>query len=321
MFTAFLVRRVLSAAVVVIGVSVLTYALVSVTAGNYVPGQTEGMRARDVEQLRRNLGLDQPFHIQYLTWLLRVLHGDFGNSAIDGSVILSQIAARLPNTLALAASAFLLGFAVAIPVGILGAVRHGETADNLLTVFAVAGYAAPQFWVGLVLILVFSVGFRSWGLPSLPSSGAYDPVSGGGLLDRLIHLVMPATVLSLPYIASWSRYIRSSILGVLSQEYVRTARAKGLPERRVLYVHALRNAMLPLVTLAGLEFPRLVSGSLIIEVVFGWPGVGRFAYQSALTFDYTAVMGVTTLVSVMVVTGNLIADVIYAVIDPRIRLA
>jgi peptide/nickel transport system permease protein len=169
------------------------------------------------------------------------------------------------------------------------------------------------------MILVFSVSFHTWGLPSLPSGGAYDPVFGGDVGDRLIHLVMPAIVLATLYIATWSRYVRTSLISVLSRDYIRTARAKGMRERRVIYVHALRNALMPLATLVGLELPRLFSGTLVVEVVFGWPGIGQFSYQRALQYDYSAVLGVSAFVAILVVLGNLLADLSYAVIDPRLR--
>jgi peptide/nickel transport system permease protein len=189
----------------------------------------------------------------------------------------------------------------------------------------VAGYAIPHFWLGLLMILLFSVSFRSWGLPSLPSSGAYDPLLVGASLaerftDLLTHLILPALVLAFVYISIWSRYTRSSVLSVLSQDFIRTARAKGLTESRVVLVHALRNALMPIVTLVGLELPRLLSGSLVIEVVFGWPGVGRYAYERALQYDYPAVMGVTTFAAALVVLGSVLADTMYVVIDPRVRL-
>jgi peptide/nickel transport system permease protein len=171
------------------------------------------------------------------------------------------------------------------------------------------------------LILLFSVQLHAWGLPFLPSGGVVTPFSGGDMVDRIAHLVMPATVLSFVYLAIWSRFTRSSMVEVLSQDYVRTARAKGMGDRRVLYVHALRNAIIPLVTLVGLELPGLVSGGLVVEVVFGWPGIGLLTYQRALAYDYTMVLGLVTFASILVVAGNLLADMLYAALDPRIRLA
>lgn len=319
---AFFARRFLLAIPVFIGVTTITYLTMAASAGNYVPGVTleANLRAEDIARLRASLGLDQPLYIQYLRWLGQLLHGNLGRSMIDGTPIVDQLLARLPNTLLLAVTAVLVGGALGALVGVVSAVNRGKAADKFFSAVAVAGFAVPQFWLGLMLILLFAVGFRSWGLPALPSSGAYDPVSGGGIGDRLIHLILPAATLSFLYLSIWSRYIRSSMLGVLSQEYVRTARAKGVSERGVLVRHALRNALMPLVTLIGLELPRLVSGALVIEVIFAWPGVGRFAYERALAYDYTAVMGVTTFVAAMVVLGSILADFAYGVIDPRITI-
>jgi peptide/nickel transport system permease protein len=251
---------------------------------------------------------------------LQIVHGDFGRSMIDATPIMSDLLQRLPNTLLLSLSAILVGGTLGAVVGVICAVNRGRLADKIFSAVAVVGFAVPQFWLGLMLILVFAVGFRAWGLPALPSSGAYDSVYGGDLADRFVHLLLPAITLSFLYLSVWSRYVRSSMLGVLSQEYVRTARAKGLDERAVLVGHALRNALMPLVTLIGLELPRLFSGALVIEVIFAWPGIGRFAYERALSYDYTAVMGVTTFVAIMVVLGSILADLTYGLLDPRIKV-
>jgi peptide/nickel transport system permease protein len=255
----------------------------------------------------------------YLTWMWGVIHGDFGRSMIDGSTVTSHILDRLPNTIELTLTAIVIGVLVSIPVGVIGALRRGSKTDHTLTVVSVAGFAVPQFWMGLMLILVFSVTLEQNGLPWLPSSGAYSAYNGGDILDRIEHLILPATVLSFFYMSTWSRFIRSSMLEVLSQDYIRTARAKGMSERRVLYLHGLRNALIPLITLIGLELPGLVSGGLVVEVVFGWPGIGKLAFERALQYDYTTVMGVTFFATLLVIAGNLLADLLYGVLDPRIR--
>jgi peptide/nickel transport system permease protein len=293
------------------------------TRGAYVPGidLNPALRPEDIARLRADLGLDQPFYQWYVTWLWNVIHGDFGRSMIDGSPVLTHILERLPNTLELTLTAVVLGILISIPLGVIGALRRGSKTDHSLTVFSVAGFAVPQFWLGLMLILVFSVTFEHNGWPWLPSGGVTSPFGGGDLGDRLIHLIMPATVLSFFYLSLWSRFTRSSMLEVLSQDYIRTARAKGMSERRVVYLHGLRNALIPLVTLVGLELPGLVSGGLIVEVVFSWPGLGRLAFERALQYDYTTVMGIVFFVTLLVVAGNLLADILYAVLDPRIRYA
>jgi peptide/nickel transport system permease protein len=323
MLAKYVVRRFLASIVVVLGVTLITLVLMDRTRGTYVPGidLNPALRPEDIARLRTNLGLDQPFYMWYLSWIWNVIHGDFGRSMIDGSSVMSHILDRLPNTLELTGTAIVVGVLISIPLGIVGALRRGSKTDHALTVVSVAGFAVPQFWMGLLLILIFSVTFQAHGLPWLPSSGATSPLNGGDLLDRLAHLIMPATVLAFFYLSVWSRFTRSSMLEVLSQDYIRTARAKGMSERRVVYLHGLRNALIPLITLVGLELPGLVSGGLVVEVVFGWPGIGRLAFERALQYDYSTVMGVTFFATLLVVAGNLLADVLYAVLDPRIRYA
>lgn len=345
MLAKFVIRRTLASIPVVVGVTVITFILMHSTVGSFVPGLSlnPNLTAKQVDLLRSQLGLDQPLWIQYfnwtgLAWLMQQLHlggllvgshditpgilqGSLGQSMVDGTSVSSQVFDRLPNTILLTVTAILIGIAFSIPLGVIGAMRRGTRTDHALTAVSVAGVAVPQFWLGLICILFFSVQLHDWGLPFLPSSGITTPFSGGDLLDRIAHLVMPATVLSFVYLAIWSRFTRSSMLEVLSQDYVRTAKAKGMASRRVTYVHALRNAIIPLVTLVGLELPGLVSGGLVVEAVFGWPGIGLLAYQRALAYDYTMVLGIVTFAAIMVVVGNLLADVLYAFVDPRIRLA
>jgi peptide/nickel transport system permease protein len=293
-----------------------------ITAGSYVPGLdlNPNLKPEDEEMIKKYLGLDRPLHEQYLTWLAGIAHGDFGRSMIDGSLVSVHITDRLPATLELTVTAILMGILISIPLGVTGALRRGSKIDHALTALSVGGFAIPGFWLGLMLILVFSVQFQAWGWPFLPSGGVVTPgTEGGDPFDRLIHLIMPATVLSFVYLSIWSRFTRSSMLEVLSQDYVRTARAKGMSERRVVYLHALRNAVIPLITLVGLELPSLVAGGLVVEVVFSWPGIGKLLYERALQTDYSTVLGVTTFAALLVVAGNLLADVLYAVLDPRIR--
>ena len=321
MLAKYVARRFLASIVVIFGVTLITLVLMDRTRGTYVPGidLNPALRPEDIARLRADLGLDRPFYIWYLTWLWGVIHGDFGRSMIDGSPVTSHILDRLPNTLELTATAILIGVVVAIPVGVISALRHGSKTDHTMTVISVAGFAVPQFWMGLILILIFSVTLEQHGLPWLPSSGAFSAVNGGDFIDRLEHLILPATVLSFFYTSQWSRFIRSSMLEVLSQDYIRTARAKGMSERRVVYLHGLRNALIPLITLIGLELPGLVGGGLVVEVVFGWPGIGKLAFERALQYDYTTVMGVTFFATMLVIAGNLLADILYGVLDPRIR--
>ena len=324
MFLKYLVRRVLATIPVVIGVTLVVFLIMHFTAGSYIPGVdlNPALKPEDIEAIKRYLGLDRPLYIQYITWLAGITHGDFGRSMTDGTTVTSHILERLPATLELTVTAILIGIVISIPLGITGALRRGSKLDHFFTGLSVAGFAVPAFWLGLILILIFSVQFEAWGLPFLPSGGVMTPgTQGGDLLDRLVHLLMPATVLSFVYISIWSRFTRSSMLEVLGQDYVRTARAKGMGERRVVYLHALRNAIIPLVTLVGLELPALVSGGLVVEVVFSWPGIGKLLYERAIASDFTTVLGITTFAALLVVLGNLLADILYAVLDPRIRYA
>jgi peptide/nickel transport system permease protein len=341
---AVLLRRALASLVVVFGVTVITFVLMHGTAGSFIPGLSlnPNLTPKDVALLRSQLGLDQPLWIQYfdwigLSWLMAkcglggllgghgaepprgMLEGSFGHSMIDGTSVTGQILERLPNSMLLAAAAVFVGVALALPIGIAGARRRGSRTDHVLTVASVAGVAIPQFWLGLLLVWFFSLRLRAWGLPSLPSSGAASAISGGGVGDRVAHLVMPTVVLSFTYLAIWSRYLRSNMIEVLGQDYIRTARAKGMTRRRVVYVHALRNAAVPLVTLIGLELSAFFSGALIVEVVFNWPGIGLLLYQRAVQYDYTSVLGIVTVGAVVVIVGNLIADLAYAALDPRVR--
>lgn len=326
MLWRYALRRLMVSLIVVAGVTVITFVLMHATGGDYVPGvnyDNPHLSQQTIAAIRHEYGLDQPWPVQYGLWLWDIVHLNFGRSMIDGTRVSDHIAERLPNTLELTGSAILLGVSFSIPIGVLASLRRGSRLDHALTTLAVAGFAIPEFWLGLMLILFFGVlPAQKLGAPLLPTSGAFDPLVGGyDVLDRLAHLVLPAAVLGFFYLSVWSRFTRSSMLEVLSQDYVRTARAKGMPERRVVYVHALRNALSPLVTLIGLELPGLVSGGVVVEVVFGWPGIGRFAYERAVAFDYTTIMGLTTFAAVLVVAGNLLADLLYSVLDPRVRLA
>ena len=275
-----------------------------------VPGMSQAQLIKIAEQM----GLDRPIPAQYWEWFTRLLGGDWGHSYRDGQPVLAIIASHLWSTLELMASSTVLAVLLGTWVGVLGAIRRYSLFDYLATVGAMVALSIPTFWFGLVMIYIFSVELK-W----LPGGNMYT-IGNGSLLDYLHHLIAPCLVLALVTVATWSRYMRSSMLEVINQDYIRTARAKGAPERVVLIHHAIRNALLPMITIAGLQLPTLLSGALVTETVFTWPGMGRLFLDSLSYRDYPIVMGILMFSAVLVLIGNMIADALYAVCDPRIRL-
>ncbi|HEY7062859.1 MAG TPA: ABC transporter permease [Chloroflexota bacterium] len=310
----YILRRLGQAAITLLIVTVVTFVLIALSPGGFVIESSAGMSAEDMARIRSNLGLDQPLPVQYLRWATGLARGDLGRSLINGQPVLSLIGERLPNTAQLAALALLITIVVGIPLGLVCAVRAYSWVDNLISGLSFVGIATPIFWLGMLLILLFSVQLK-W----LPSSGLTS-LGGGDLVDRLKHFVMPALVLAASSTPQILRFTRSSLLEVLSQDYLRTARAKGLREWRVLSDHALRNALIPVITLLGLQLPRLVGGAVVTETVFGWPGIGSLAVTSAFRGDYPVILGITIVVSVAVLASSLVVDLLYAVVNPRIAL-
>jgi peptide/nickel transport system permease protein len=278
-----------------------------------------------IEQLRRNLGLDQPLGTRYVKWLGSFVQGDFGYSFYQSRPVADVIADALPNTLLLAAVALVAMFFIGIVVGVLQAVRQHGWADRTLSVLGLFFYSMPSFWLGLMLMLLFSLKAHQWGWPiALPATGItsadYEFLSTWGKLgDRAAHLVLPATTLILVLSAGVARYTRGQMLEVIHQDYIRTARAKGLPERTVVLKHALRNSLIPVVTLAGLYLPLLFSGTVFVETIFSWPGMGRVIFDAISQRDTPVILATSFIFATLVVFGNLMADVLYAVVDPRIR--
>jgi peptide/nickel transport system permease protein len=266
-------------------------------------------------ELAEQLGLNDPVPVQYLRWLGNLLQGSLGKSYQHSLPTRRLIVDRIPKTLLLSGASLLIAIVLAIPLGIVSAVRRYSALDTVATVTAFIGVSIPIFWLGILLIIVFSVQLH-W----LPSSGMVTIGAEPSMADRLQHLIMPAIVLSTFPLAQLTRYVRSSMIEVLVQDYVRTARGKGLPERAVLLRHALRNALIPVVTVLGVLTPQLLSGAVVTETIFAWPGLGRLAVDSAITRDYPVIMGVTLLASGLVIASNLITDLAYALLDPRIIL-
>jgi peptide/nickel transport system permease protein len=313
--TRFLVGRVLQSCGVLFVVSVITFVLIHAAPGGPALLLQPDLTQEQMRELRTELGLEDPIPVQYARWLGNVAQGRFGRSLSQGLPVPTLIADRLPATLVLGGAALLVTLGAGIPLGILSAVRRNSSVDYLVTGFAFLGMSIPVFWVGVLLINVFSVE-----LGLLPSAGMFTIGEPFSLVDRLRYLVMPTLVLALANLAQIIRYTSSSILGVLTEDYVRTARAKGLTERAVIVKHALRAALIPLLTVIGLMLPRLVGGAAITEAIFAWPGMGRLAVDSAVQRDYPLIMGITLVISAMVVFSNLLIDLVYGLADPRIRV-
>ena len=272
------------------------------------------------ENLKKLYGLDKPLHVQYFDWLKRFVKLDFGISFVDGKKVFDKIKERIPVTLTINLLSLILIMAIAIPIGVLSATKQYSIFDKLTTVFVFLGFSTPTFWLALILMIIFGV---SLGL--LPISGIQSiDVSGMGFIDRLAdwikHLILPVGLSAFGGIAGLSRYSRSSMLEVIRQDYIRTARAKGLEESDVIIRHALRNALMPVVTILGLSVPGLIGGSVIFETIFAIPGMGQLFYASAMSRDYPTIMGILVIGAVLTLIGNLIADMSYALVDPRIRV-
>ncbi len=296
-------------------VSVAIFTIIHKTPGGPALLNNPDVDPAVAREFRQALGLDDPIPVQYARWLKNVLRGNLGKSYQHSLPTTRLIAGRIPNTLLLSGTALLLAVALAIPLGVISSVYRYSAVDYAATVTAFFGVSVPIFWLGILLIIVFSVEL-GW----LPSAGMVTVGAPFSIGDLLRHLIMPAAVLSTFPLAQLTRYTRSSMVEVLKQDYIRTARSKGLTEVLVLSRHALRNALIPVITVLGVLIPRLLSGTVITEAIFAWPGLGRLAVDSAITRDYPVIMGVTLLVSGMVIISNLLTDLAYAVLDPRIAL-
>lgn len=305
----YIIRRIGLMVFILLGVSVITFSMM-----HFVPGDPaeviaikrygEEVTAETIEHVRAELGLDRPVPVQYLRWLTSVLQGELGYSFRTDRPVLDEILTRLPATIQLALAGMLVALIIAIPVGIISATRQYSTVDNLSMFGALLGVSMPNFWLGLLLILFFSV-YLGW-----------LPVFGRGGIE---HLVLPAITLGTGMAAITTRLIRSSMLEVLGQDYIQTARAKGLKERIVIYKHALKNALIPVVTIVGLQFAALLEGAVIVEVIFAWPGIGRLLVDSIFARDFMLIQGCILFIAAMFVLVNLLVDISYAYLDPRIR--
>lgn len=343
--TQYIIRRLLQAIPMLLLLSVLLFALVNLAPGGPLAAQSRSRRRSKAkeESLKRQLGLDKSLPVQYVIWLVGndwmqvdedgdgqldsygtrrgILRGDFGYSFRNREPVLSEIGDRLPNTIYLMTVTLIVVFIVAIPVGILSAIKQYSAFDITATTLSFMGQAIPEFWLGLILVLIF----YSWlvnpftGDSLLPSGGMYTIGEDFSILDRIKHLILPVTMGVVGWVAWYSRFLRSSMLDVVNQDYIRTARAKGQVERNVLYKHALRNALIPLITMFALDFPYIFAGSIYVELIFSWPGMGRLYYDAATYRDYPILLAVLIIGAGVIVIANLMADIGYAVLDPRVR--
>ena len=316
----YIIRRLLQAVLILFILSIAMFLMIHAIPGGpervfLAPRETLAER----QAIIRNYGLDQPLPVQYIRWLTGVLHGDLGTSFADFQPVSSDILSRFPATLELFAAALGFALVVALLFGVLSAVRQYSITDYSITIFAYLGISMPVFWFALILQLFFGVGLH-W----LPVFGQYSAYRDGFspldyFLDYLVHLILPTIVLSLLFIANWSRYLRSSMLDTVKQDYVRTARAKGLSSTTVFFRHALRNALIPFITVVAIDFGGIAGGAVITETIFAWPGVGYLFYNALTDRDYPILLAMLMIGAASVITFNLIADVLYGVVDPRIR--
>lgn len=341
----YIVRRLLQSIPLVFLLSILFFALVNLAPGGPLAGHGRSRRVNPekVEKLKRQFGLDKPLPIQYVIWLVGndwmqidtdgdgegdeygtrrgVLRGDFGYSFRTRKPVLDEILDRLPNTIYLMTVTLIVVFLIAIPVGIISAIKQYSTFDITATTLSFMGQAIPEFWLGLILILVF----YSWlenpftGEPLLPSGGMATLGEGFSISDRMQHLILPVIMGMVGWVAWYSRFLRSSMLEVIHQDYIRTARAKGQKERIVMLKHAMKNAIIPLITLFAIDFPFIFAGSLYVELLFYWPGMGRLYYDAATFRDYPVLLAILIIGAILIIVSNLLADLTYGYLDPRVR--
>ena len=340
----YILRRLIQTIGLLFLLSIILFTLVNVAPGG--PLSAYGgrrIRPEKVELLKKQFGLDKPLPVQYLYWLAGndwvqvdtnndgikdeygtrkgILRGDFGFSYRTRKPVLEEISSRLPNTITLMGITMLTALAIAIPIGIYSAIKQYSVFDLFATTFSFAGQAIPEFWLGLLLILIFYAWLKNpWtGEPLLPAGGMASLDGRFSLSDRISHLVLPVLTGTLGWIAWYSRFLRSSLLEILPLNYLKSARARGLPERRVIFKHALSNAMIPIVTLIALDLPYIFTGAVLIETIFAWPGMGRLYYQAAVERDYPLLMAVLIIGAAFIIFCNLAADILYAYLDPRVR--
>jgi peptide/nickel transport system permease protein len=342
--TRYLIRRLLQAIPTFLGVTMITFVIIKLAPGDPVMQMTfdPKIKPETRAKMRRQLGLDKPIAVQYVVWLLGndwmqwfgeeideraytrgVLRLDFGKSYLEKRPATEMVLERVPATLTLNVTALLIAYAIGLPVGIYSAVRQNGPFDNASRVMAVIFNAIPGFWLSLMVLMIFGVKFKEWGLPHIAMGGMYTITPSGefkyNVLDRLKHLLPPALILATGGIAAMSRYMRTEVLEIMHQDYVRTARAKGLSERIVTIVHTGRNALIPIATILGPQIMGLLGGAVIIETIWSWPGLGRMFVEANFKRDYPVVLAGFVIGTIAVIFGNMLSDVLYAAFDPRVR--
>jgi peptide/nickel transport system permease protein len=313
----YIIKRLLQAIPLLVGVSIIGFAMMHLAPGGPLAVYTLNptITAQDIARIKQIFGLDQPMYVQYFKWAYGMFTGNWGYTFFGGRPVLHVIMERVPATLILMGSGMSLAMLIGLLIGVLGAVKRYSVFDYLATTGAMVALSFPTFWFGLMTIFLFSLKL-GW----LPSGGMFTLGGDEGILDLMRHLILPAVVLALALIAIWSRYTRSSFLEVINQDYIRTARSKGISGPRILFRHAFPNALAPLVTLAGIQLPWLFSGALVTESIFGWPGMGLLFVNALSMKEYPVLMGMIMVTAIAVIIGNLLADVMNAIIDPRVRL-
>lgn len=315
--TAFLLKRLVQSLVLLVIVSIIGFTVLNLIPGGPMAQYAldPGMTQEDMDRLAEQLGLNRPLWVQYFDWVWRLVQGDWGTSFRDGNPVTTVIGRHIFATFLLMGSSTVIAIGIGTWIGIRGATHRYSAFDYAATIGAMVALSIPTFWFGLIGIYIFSLKL-DW----LPAGSMYT-IGDGSVLNYLHHLIMPSVVLALVHIAIWSRFMRTATLDAISQEFVKTARAKGLSERRVIMKHVVGNALLPMITLAGVQLPSILTGALVTETVFTWPGMGRLFLDSLGYSDYPVVMGLLMFSAILTILGNLIADIVVALVDPRIRLA
>lgn len=320
---SYLLKRILLMVPILLGITLVCFVVINLAPGSPATFQEELSPKASPEAimaLKKLYELDKPLHERYINWLKMVFTLDLGKSFVDGRPVKEKIKERLPVTVTLNLLSLSLIFLFAIPIGVYSALKPGSLFDRALTVFVFAGFSVPTFWLALIGMIIFGVNLGWLPISGIQSIGAESMSLNERIIDWIKHLIMPVTIMSFAGLAGMSRYTRSSMLEVLKQDYIRTARAKGLPESKVIFQHAFRNALLPVVTLLGLAIPGLIGGSVIFESIFSIPGMGQLFYFSAMARDYPTIMGILIIGAFLTLLGNLIADITYFLVDPRIRV-